>query len=73
MNLHTSFILFIFDLINKYYHLNRIHFFLKKRKIKIFTYFDIGAHLGSFADVILSIQNLNKYKYLTMESLKKKK
>jgi FkbM family methyltransferase len=55
MNLHTSFILFIFDLINKYYHLNRIHFFLKKKKIKIFTYFDIGAHLGSFADMILSM------------------
>ena len=54
-----------FDLVDKYYHRGRINYFLKKNKIKINFFFDIGAHLGTYTDLIL--KNNNKCKVLMFE------
>ena len=45
--------LFFFDLIDKYYHQKNINNFLKKNKIKINLFLDVGAHLGSYTNLIL--------------------
>ena len=47
-----------FDLIDKYYHQKRINNFLKKNKIKVNFFLDIGAHLGTYTDLILK-NNMN--------------
>ena len=47
-----------FDLLDKYYHQKRINNFLKKNKIKISFFLDIGAHLGTYTDLILK-NNIN--------------
>ena len=47
-----------FDLIDKYYHQKRINNFLKKNKIRASFFLDIGAHLGSYTDLILK-NNMN--------------
>ena len=45
--------LIFFDLFDKYYHQKKINYFLKKNKIKINFFLDIGAHLGTYTDLIL--------------------
>ena len=50
--------LIFFDLIDKYYHQKRINNFLKKNKIRASFFLDIGAHLGSYTDLILK-NNMN--------------
>ena len=42
-----------FNLLDKYYHQKRINNFLKKNKIKINFFLDIGAHLGTYTNLIL--------------------
>ena len=42
-----------FDLFDKYYHQKRILNFLKKNKIKVNFFLDIGAHLGTYTNLIL--------------------
>ena len=50
--------LFFFDLIDKYYHQKNINNFLKKNKLKVNLFFDVGAHLGSYTNLILK-NNIN--------------
>ena len=45
--------LIFFDLFDKYYHQKKINYFLKKNKMKINLFLDIGAHLGTYTDLIL--------------------
>ena len=45
--------LIFFDLFDKYYHQKKINYFLKKNKMKINFFMDIGAHLGTYTDLIL--------------------
>ena len=48
----------LFDLIDKYYHQKKINNFLKKNKIEVNFFLDIGAHLGTYTDLILK-NNVN--------------
>ena len=50
--------LIFFDLFDKYYHQKKINHFLKKNKMKINFFLDIGAHLGTYTDLILK-NNVN--------------
>jgi len=45
--------LIFFDLFDKYYHQKKINYFLKKNKIKINFFLDIGAYRGTYTDLIL--------------------
>ena len=45
--------LIFFYLFDKYYHQKKINHFLKKNKMKINFFLDIGAHLGTYTDLIL--------------------
>jgi len=57
--------LFFFDLIDKYYHQKRIIKFLIKNKIKISIFIDVGAHLGTYTNLI--IKNYEKCKVFMFE------
>ena len=50
----------IFDLIDHYIHQKNIIKDLKKEKIKIEIFFDIGAHKGKYTDLILKEYNIKK-------------
>ena len=54
--------LFFFDLIDKHYHQKRIINFLIKNKIKISVFIDVGAHLGTYTNLIT--KNYYNWKYL---------
>ena len=47
-----------FDLLDKYYHQKRISNFLRKNAIEVNFFLDIGAHLGTYTDLILK-NNVN--------------
>tara|TARA_B100001059_G_C17711815_1_gene515912 strand:- start:152 stop:865 length:714 start_codon:yes stop_codon:yes gene_type:complete len=49
--------LFLFDLIDLYYHQKNIKNFLNKEKIKIDVLFDVGSHMGTYTDLILRNNN----------------
>ena len=57
MKLLKKIALICFDWIDKYYHQKKIKYFLKKNKFKVNTFFDIGAHLGNYTDLILEIND----------------
>jgi len=57
--------LFFFDLIDKYYHQKKIINFLIKNKIKINFFIDVGAHLGTYTNLI--IKNYEKCKVVMFE------
>jgi FkbM family methyltransferase len=57
--------LFFFDLIDKHYHQKRIINFLIKNKIKISVFIDVGAHLGTYTNLIT--KNYKKCKVLMFE------
>ena len=42
-----------FDLFDKYYHQKRILNFLKENEVKVNFFLDIGAHLGTYTNLIL--------------------
>ena len=42
-----------FDLFDKYYHQKRILNFLKKNEVKVNFFLDVGAHLGTYTNLIL--------------------
>ena len=50
----------IFDLIDHYIHQKNIIKALKKEKLKIEIFFDIGAHKGKYTDLILKEYNIKK-------------
>ena len=56
----------IFDLIDHYIHQKNIIKALKKEKLKIEIFFDIGAHKGKYTDLILK-----EYTLLEGEALKR--
>lgn len=62
------FIIFCFDLIDKYFHQKKILFYLKLAKIKISTFIDVGAHKGAYTDLV--IKNFNIKKVLMFEPQK---
>ena len=77
MELIKIFAIFIFDLIDKYIHQNNILKSLKKEKLDIKIFFDIGAHKGNYTDLILKNFNLkNVYLFepqkILLKFLKKK-
>ena len=49
-----------FDLIDKLLHQKKILRYLKKKKINISSYFDIGSHKGSYFDLINYNFSINK-------------
>ena len=49
-------LLHFFELIDEFYHRKRIEKFIKKNKIKIKTFIDVGAFEGKYTDLILKIQ-----------------
>ena len=79
MKLLQKLLLFFFDIIDEYFHQKRIKNFIKKNKIKIDTFIDIGAFKGKYTDLILDIQKKckitmfepqNKYYSLLKEKFK---
>ena len=57
--------IFIFDIIDKFYHQKRIISFLKIINIKIEYFIDIGSHKGTYTDLI--IKNFKKCKVIMFE------
>jgi FkbM family methyltransferase len=60
MNYLKIFAVFIFDLIDKYIHQKNILDSIKKEKIKIATFIDIGAHKGKYTDLISNYYKIKK-------------
>ena len=60
--------LYIFDLLDKFYHQKRINKFIKKN-LNVETFLDVGAHLGSYTDLIY--KNNPKSKIFMFEPQKK--
>ena len=56
MKLLRNLLLHFFDLIDEFYHQKRIEKFIKKNKIKIKTFIDVGAFEGKYTDLILKIE-----------------
>ena len=52
--------IFIFDLIDYYIHQKNIIKALKKEKLKIEIFFDIGAHKGKYTDLLFKEYNIKK-------------
>tara|TARA_B100000900_G_scaffold256994_1_gene219013 strand:- start:129 stop:845 length:717 start_codon:yes stop_codon:yes gene_type:complete len=45
--------LFLFDMIDIFYHQVRIRKFFHKKKILVDIFFDIGSHMGTYTDLVL--------------------
>ena len=45
--------IYIFDIIDHFYHQKRIINFILKQKISINNFIDVGSHLGTYSDLIL--------------------
>lgn len=48
-------LLFVFNLIDRYYHQKNIAFFLKRKVDNVDTFFDVGSHLGTYTDFVRKI------------------
>lgn len=55
MFLLKKILLILFDIIDKYIHRENIKKFIINNNIKIDNYIDVGSHLGTYTDLILSI------------------
>ena len=53
-------IIFLFDLIDYFIHQKNIIKALKKEKLKIEIFFDIGAHKGKYTDLLFEEYNIKK-------------
>ena len=53
MKLLKNIAIIFFDIIDQYYHQKKIINFIKKKKIKIKYFLDIGSHMGTYSDLIL--------------------
>ena len=60
MKIIRYFILFIFDLLDKYIQRKNILSFLKKSKLPINCFVDVGSHKGTYTDLIIKNFNCNK-------------
>ena len=47
--------LLAFDIVDLCYHQVRIKNFLKKNKISLNTFFDVGSHLGGYTDIVMKL------------------
>ena len=47
--------LFFFDIVDQYYHQKKIAYFLKKKNLEINIFFDVGAHMGLYTDLVNKI------------------
>ena len=47
--------LFFFDIVDQYYHQKKIASFLKKKDLEINIFFDVGAHMGLYTDLVNKI------------------
>ena len=56
MKLLRKLLLFIFDIIDEFFHQQRIKKFIKGNKIKLGTFIDVGAFKGKYTDLILKIE-----------------
>ena len=61
--------IFFFDMLDKFIHQKKIILFFKKKKIKINFFVDVGAHKGSYTDLIL--KNFKTKKIFMFEPQKK--
>ena len=52
--------IFFFDMVDKFVHQKKIILFFKKKKIKINFFIDVGAHKGSYTDLILKNFKIKK-------------
>ena len=52
MNILKSIAIIFFNFIDNYIHQNRILYFLKKNKVYLQTFIDVGAHKGSYTDFL---------------------
>tara|TARA_Y100000590_G_scaffold441019_1_gene567145 strand:- start:332 stop:1042 length:711 start_codon:yes stop_codon:yes gene_type:complete len=57
-----------FDIIDLYYHQKKILKFIKKKQLNLKYFFDIGAHMGTYSDLIL--RNFENCKILMFEPQK---
>tara|TARA_B100000965_G_C19587698_1_gene756537 strand:- start:1913 stop:2614 length:702 start_codon:yes stop_codon:yes gene_type:complete len=57
--------IYIFDIIDHFYHQKRIINFILKQKIPINNFIDVGSHLGTYSDLILKY--FHKTKILMIE------
>ena len=57
-----------FDIIDLYYHQKRILKFIKKNQLNLKCFIDIGAHMGTYSDLIL--RNFKNCKILMFEPQK---
>ena len=57
-----------FDIIDLYYHQKKILKFIKKKQLNLKYFFDIGAHMGTYSDLIL--RNFKNCKILMFEPQK---
>ena len=53
MKLLKKIAIIFFDIIDLYYHQKRIIKFIRKKKINIKIFFDVGSHMGTYSDLIL--------------------
>ena len=47
--------LFFFDIVDQYYYQKKIVSFLKKKNLEINIFFDVGAHMGLYTDLVNKI------------------
>ena len=47
--------MFFFDIVDQYYHQKKIASFLKKKNLEINIFFDVGAHMGLYTDLVNKI------------------
>tara|TARA_X000001036_G_scaffold378383_1_gene368718 strand:- start:4148 stop:4858 length:711 start_codon:yes stop_codon:yes gene_type:complete len=60
MNLIKSIAILFFDFLDKFIHQQRILNNLKRNKLNIKLFFDVGSHKGLYSDLILKNFNVNK-------------
>ncbi len=68
MNYVKLLAIFIFDIIDKFYHQKRIISFLKIINVKIEYFIDVGSHKGTYTDLI--INNFSTSKIIMIEPQK---
>ena len=60
MNLLKKIAIFFFDVLDKYFHQQKILNYLKKNLEDIEIFFDIGSHKGTYTDLIINNFNVKK-------------
>jgi FkbM family methyltransferase len=60
MKLIKFFAIFLFNIVDKFVHQKKILLFLKKKRLKVNCFVDVGSHKGTYTDLILKNFRVNK-------------